>query len=248
MKTKILMVVVAALFVGANEANAVEQYIGGTAVAANHAEGCCRAVSGNTLFNFNGGVGSLLGIGESDRQTLDGLDERSGGDGIWNPGGTGGVEGNGALLSGPGQAVFTIAPPPGGDFITGFQVMNATNAQFDERQSDRVVFEVSTDGGASFQTVLDTPLDVVVTDGTRGTTDFAPAPAQQFSLSDAIAAATVDFIRITASENITSHNNVAPSLAELRVVVDNVVPEPATAGLLVMGAVGLVARRRRRTA
>ncbi len=239
--------------VGALMASAAQgaEFIGGTTVAANHAEGCCRAVSGNNLFDFNGGMGTLLGISESDRQTLDGLDERVGADGIWNPGG-GGVEGDGSLLSGANQAVFTVSPPAGFDLITGFQVMNATNAQFDERQSDNILFEVSMDAGSSFTPVLDTPLDVVVTDGGIGAVDFAPAPAQQFDLTTPLVAADVDFIRITATENITSHNNVAPSISEIRIVVDQspsqVIPEPATFGLVLLGTAGIAVLPRRRKA
>lgn len=235
---------VAALLVSVQQAQAVE-FRGGTAVAANNAEGCCNAVRDNSLFNFNGGVGSLLGISESDRQTLDGLDERNNPNpnGIWNPhpnNRTGNLEGDQALLTGPNQAVFSIVPLAGNELVTGFQVMNATNAQFDERQSESLSVEVSTDGGASFQNVLNTSLAVV--DATPGGNQ-APAPAQEFLLSSGIGG--VDLIRLTVAQVA---GGPGASLSEFRVLVDTVVPEPATAGLLAFGIGGFVMRRRRRLA
>lgn len=240
---------VAALLVSVQQAQAVD-FRGGTMLGASNRENCCHGVRDNGLFDFNGGTGSILGIADRNQTDLD-IRVNDTNNGIWNAGNN---DEGGNPNVGDNQAVFSIAPLAGNELITGFQVMNGTNAQFDDKQTEILTVEVSTDGGSTFVEVFNGAIDTINLDGGNGgsaSTNQMPAPAQEFLLSNAIGG--VDQIRLTAfnggaNTGTGSGFNGGGSLSEFRILVDTTVPEPATAGLLVLSVGGFVMRRRRRLA
>lgn len=181
-------------------ASAVPSFIGGTIINAPQAEGCC---GGGSLFNFNGGVGDITGIVNT---TQVGLDNRSGGDGVYN-----------------GQtnvaATFFITAPAGQGQLTGFQVMNSTNGQFDDRQTGQFQIDVSTNGGLTFtNSVVNTVLNIAANTGA----DDAAPQAQQFNIAPITlnSTASQNIIRIT-SQQAASQSGAGVSLSEFRSIVND---------------------------
>lgn len=205
---------VMSLLVMATSASAVPTFIGGTVINAPQAEGCC---AGSSLFNFNGGNGDLS-LEDGNTQQV-GLDSRSG-DGVYN-----------------GQtnvpATFFIAGGAGQGSLTGFQVMNSTNGQFDDRQTGQFTIDVSTNGGGSFTNVLNTTLNTVALDNGNAAPDFAAPNAQQFNIAPITLSpdATFNVIRINS---VTQVGNAGVSLSEFRSIIDDggflPPPPPAPAG------------------